>query len=1228
MAFDAGTIIAHLDLDDADFERKLREDVAKVEAFERGEHEIRITPKVDAQSEQETRRSFERLDRQVTEDAKRRGGMFGVLHSIFGRGGSTAGAAGNARGFFSRTLGGIGPGVLGIGARTATIAGAGALGIGALPALLAPAAALGTGALGLGAIALSAKTLIGTKQAQGPLYAQGQAAGKALQEGLLDGAKTMLGPLRTALGEIPKLMKQIQPDLRAFFSGAATLIQPFLHGLVDIAHDVLPGLGQAFRAAAPLIRPLLDGIGQLVRGFLPGLVTLLRASMPAIRVFSQILGTLGRDLGQMFTLMAPVLRQSAVLLKAIFDVVGSLLPIIARLAGMFARALAPVIGAFAGALKALEPALIIIGKMIAGLAGAVLRDLSDALVALAKLLAAIAPSLDIVAKVFTQLVTTLESSGVFATIGSAFEAIAKPLGQLINALVRGLVPILPPLIKFLAQVSAILVSGVAKAVEALMPSLVRLVRDALGLLAKILPPLLPPLTRFAGLFTQTLVDTIVKLVPPLPTLADSILAQLAVLLPPLLPVLIQFFGLFTGVAAGIIEGIASGLNAIMTAIPPNVLASIVIALTALVGLIKLWGVFQAILDIALDANPIGLFALGVAALIGIVLLLWTHWKTVWNGIKTVAEAAWNFLTHGWGQWLVPGLTLIRLAVGFVRDHWKQAWDDIKQAGLDAWHFIHDDIFAPLVNFVTKDIPGAFHDAVTFIGQKWDDIKRIVWTPVNWVVNNVLDGLISAFDWIVSKIGLGSIKIAPFHIAGLAKGGRLPGWGGGDRWPALLESGETVVSKEHSSVLADIFAAVGVPGYQQGGVVRPDQPHFGQQRATHNVGSPIAGFFHKAADIGKITAALFSGNTQALSNAVMDLVGAKGAGGATAGMARLLGGMTNTVLKDIVHWLIGQAGAGSSNAIVRYAESFIGKVPYVWGGTTPQGWDCSGFVEWVYRHFGYQPPRTADEQFGWAQHTARPVPGGLAFFAGADGTQGMPGHAGIVVGPNRMVDAFGTGFGTRFDSIIGSSGAISGFGVPPGGFRAPGTGLASGTWTLGGLERLWESAGGPASAAHIAAAIALAESGGNPRARNPSGASGLFQILGQVFPGNIFNPFINARNAVRKYFQAGGFSPWVTYLTGAYRQFMDNGGWMLPGGAYANATGRPEAVLNPQQSAAFVKFAEAAHEMSRGGGAGRGGLGGFRDLYVMLPEGSTVAQALNEVTWQLQASRQQTFTGVT
>jgi hypothetical protein len=85
-----------------------------------------------------------------------------------------------------------------------------------------------------------------------------------------------------------------------------------------------------------------------------------------------------------------------------------------------------------------------------------------------------------------------------------------------------------------------------------------------------------------------------------------------------------------------------------------------------------------------------------------------------------------------------------------------------------------------------------------------------------------------------------------------------------------------------------------------------------------------------------------------------------------------------------------------------------------------------------------------------------------------------------------------------------------------------------------LEQLWVNAGGPSSAEFVAAEIAMAESGGNQYATEPvSGAAGYWQILGQVVPGNIYDPMVNAENAVKKYNDAGGFSPWVTYTDGSY-----------------------------------------------------------------------------------------------
>ena len=138
----------------------------------------------------------------------------------------------------------------------------------------------------------------------------------------------------------------------------------------------------------------------------------------------------------------------------------------------------------------------------------------------------------------------------------------------------------------------------------------------------------------------------------------------------------------------------------------------------------------------------------------------------------------------------------------------------------------------------------------------------------------------------------------------------------------------------------------------------------------------------------------------------------------------------------------QGGVVTGAEIDQYAEQFAGKTPYVWGGeSSSSGWDCSGMAYSVYKHFGLANgmPRTSQAQWEWVKKTKTPQAGGLAFFAGSDGTQSSPGHVGIITGPNSMVDAYDTSSGTMNNTIQGSSGPVTGYGVPPKGFKSSGAG---------------------------------------------------------------------------------------------------------------------------------------------------------------------------------------------
>lgn len=87
----------------------------------------------------------------------------------------------------------------------------------------------------------------------------------------------------------------------------------------------------------------------------------------------------------------------------------------------------------------------------------------------------------------------------------------------------------------------------------------------------------------------------------------------------------------------------------------------------------------------------------------------------------------------------------------------------------------------------------------------------------------------------------------------------------------------------------------------------------------------------------------------------------------------------------------------------YAKNFIG-VPYVYGGNSPsQGFDCSGFVKYVFANFGVNLPRTSYSQMNVGTPVTRNelVPGDLVVFRGG-------GHVGIYVGNNQYIHAPQTG----------------------------------------------------------------------------------------------------------------------------------------------------------------------------------------------------------------------------
>ena len=106
----------------------------------------------------------------------------------------------------------------------------------------------------------------------------------------------------------------------------------------------------------------------------------------------------------------------------------------------------------------------------------------------------------------------------------------------------------------------------------------------------------------------------------------------------------------------------------------------------------------------------------------------------------------------------------------------------------------------------------------------------------------------------------------------------------------------------------------------------------------------------------------------------------------------------------------------------YVRTFIGRVPYAYGGSSPStGFDCSGLAQYVYHHFGKSIPRTAEEQFlRFRRESKRAAWGGdLVFFHVDSDPNSYVYHVAIYEGDNHIVSATGPGQGIAWQTIWSS-----------------------------------------------------------------------------------------------------------------------------------------------------------------------------------------------------------------
>lgn len=105
------------------------------------------------------------------------------------------------------------------------------------------------------------------------------------------------------------------------------------------------------------------------------------------------------------------------------------------------------------------------------------------------------------------------------------------------------------------------------------------------------------------------------------------------------------------------------------------------------------------------------------------------------------------------------------------------------------------------------------------------------------------------------------------------------------------------------------------------------------------------------------------------------------------------------------------------SVLNYAAQFLG-VPYVYGGSAPSGFDCSGFTSYVFKNTVGSIPRVAQAQYDATTRVSRDdlLPGDLVFFGSSTSSIS---HVGIYVGSNQFIHAPSTGDVVKYSSLTGS-----------------------------------------------------------------------------------------------------------------------------------------------------------------------------------------------------------------
>ena len=403
-------------------------------------------------------------------------------------------------------------------------------------------------------------------------------------------------------------------------------------------------------------------------------------------------------------------------------------------------------------------------------------------------------------------------------------------------------------------------------------------------------------------------------------------------------------------------------------------------------------------------GPVGIVIVAIAAIVAAFVLLWkkcdwfrNFWIAVWDEVKVVFEAVWPVIKKVLG-WIVEGFTInFRIIKAAVKWFWDWAGPFITE-GIKTWWRIIKQVMSWIVDAVRTAWPiikGVVETNIETIKRVIDGVKSVakvigdVWRAIRTTATNVWDDITGVVSGALDNIKryansvIGVINWVINHVPGL-KGNvaNIPTFGGGSG------GGSVAPIPTHSST----SPTRSTPKIMDNGGMGADDTGGTHGGGRGGLGGDTAQWIKDIWDKFNIFDKLPS-PTGGLW------------GGATSGIY----GMA----KSAIIGLLKKFGLGDRQKIVDFAKSRLGD-PYVWGGSAPGGFDCSGLPYWAYMQAGHPIPRIPT--YGGTQISRGAIqPADIMFYypGAVQGGQRVPfGHFKMYAGGGQTIESASGGVQMR------------------------------------------------------------------------------------------------------------------------------------------------------------------------------------------------------------------------